>query len=260
MANNYASLQGKIYLGRLNSDGTRKGAWFVGNCPAGSIALSREKTDHKESTSGQRLLDKTTVTLKKAAIKLTLEEIILKNLVAALGADDAVSASGSYSGANYDTFGSGLAVGDIVKTKQHNLTSIVVKDSAGSPATLVNNTDYQILDAAHGLIQILNLGSYTQPFRAQYAYAATELAPFFTASDAREHYLYCALQNTERDPYQPIGVEIYRINLDPLAELPLINDEIGKLELTGDCYRDETKAADAQFGGFGRYIFVGANQ
>lgn len=264
MANNYANLQGKIYLGRLNADGTRAGAWYIGNCSQGSVSLTRETAEHKESTSGNRLIDKISTKQKGGTIKLSLEEIIKANLVAALGADEAVSASGSYTGSSYDAFGAGLKVGDVVKLRQANISSLVVKDSSGASfsasGTLTLGTDYKILDPVHGIIQILSLGSYTQPFRAQYAYAATDIVPAFTASDAREHYLYCALQNTERSPYQPVGVEVYRINLSPLAELPLITEEIGKLELEGKILADDTKAADSQFGSFMRYIYVGANQ
>ncbi len=191
-------------------------------------------------------------------MKITLEDIQKNNLLLAF-AGTSQTLSGSYSGSSYDTFDSTLAVGDIVKLKQFNVSTLVVKDSAGSPATLVLNTDYEIVDAKQGLIRILSLGSYTQPFRAQYAYASTSAVTGFTGSDDDEYYIYCALLNTEPSTDQAIGVEIYRVTFDPVKALALINDDMGQLELEGEVLRDSVRADDTNYGGFFRFIYADAN-
>jgi hypothetical protein len=139
------------------------------------------------------------------------------------------------------------------------LSAIVVKDSAGSPATLTLGTDYSVLDAKHGLIKILNLGSYVQPFRAQYSYAATTIVQSFEAADDQEYQIYVAGVNTEPQSDQRIGVEIYRVIFDPTKALALINAEGGSFDLEARIMRDLTKAADANYGGFLRWAYIDAN-
>jgi hypothetical protein len=65
------------------------------------------------------------------------------------------------------------AVGDYLPlpSGKKKVSSLVVTDSAGSPATLALGTDYEA-DADAGVIKILSLGAYTQPFKA----AGTEAA------------------------------------------------------------------------------------
>jgi hypothetical protein len=255
---NYYSFQGGIYLYKRNASGQRTGGWFIGNAPKASLDLSVDRRTHKESTSGQRLTDKVTTTTKKGRLKMTLEDIQKKNLLLAFAGTEQ-SLSGSYSGSNYDTFASDLAVGDIVKLDKFNVSTLVIKDSAGTPATLVLDTDYKIHSAKHGLIEILNLGSYQQPFRAQYAYAATTVITGYTAADDEEYYVYCALNNDEPATDQAIGIEIYRNIFDPVAALALINDEQGQLEMEAEVLRDATRADNTQFGGFFRWVYADAN-
>jgi hypothetical protein len=255
---NHFSFQGGIYLYKRNSSGARTGGWWIGNAPKAELSLSVERRKHKESYSGQRLTDKVTTTTKGGRLKITLEDIQKKNLLLAF-AGTSQSLSGSLSGSTYDTFTTGLVVGDIVKLDKFNISSLVIKDSAGSPATLVLDTDYKIHSAKHGLIEILNLGSYTQPFRAQYAYAATDVITGFTASDDEEYYVYCALNNDEPATDQAIGFEIYRNVFDPVAALALINDEQGQLEMEAEVLRDATRADNTQTGGFFRWIYCDSN-
>ncbi len=258
---NYYSFQGKLYLAKRDTTngGPNEGLRYVGNVPKGEIALSVERRKHKESTSGQRLVDKVQTTTKEGRIKLTLEDIQKKNVALAFAGNNVTLGAGSYAGASYDTFPNSLAVGDFVKTKFPNISTVVVKDSAGSPATLVANTDYRIISTKHGLIEILNLGSYTQPLRAQYGYASTEAVTAFEAADDQEYVLYCALLNTEPSTDQAIGIEVYRIVFDPAAVTQLINDDQGVLEIEGELLRDPVRAGDTNYGSFFRLVFADAN-
>ena len=255
---NLFSLQGELFIAKRNSISLGTEGFFAGNSPKIDVSLEVQRREHKESTSGQRQIDKIQTVTKGGKVVITLEDQQLANMKLALAASSA-SLSGSLSGSVYDTFASGLAVNAIVKTKFYNLSSIVVKDSAGTPATLVLDTDYKVLDAAHGLIQILNLGSYVQPFRAQYSYAATTVVPAFEAADDQEYQIYVAGLNTEAAVDQKIGVEIYRVIFDPTSALSLIHEEGGSFDLEGRILRDATKASDTNYGGFLRWAYVAAN-
>jgi hypothetical protein len=258
---NLYSGQGVILLAKLSTSNGARGSFFrIGNSPKFELSFNVERRKHKESMSGQRLVDKVQSTTKGGRVKMTIEDIRRDNLALLMSGSKVSLGSGSYSGSTYDAFPSGLVVGSIVQLTHPNASSIVVKDSAGSPATLVPNTDYRVLDADHGLIEILSLGSYTQPFRAQYSYAATDVITGLTANDDDEYELYLAAVNTEGSPTdQAMGVQIYRIVFDPTQLMSLINDEQGTFELEGEVLRHSSKADDSNYGGFCRLLYIDAN-
>lgn len=65
----------------------------------------------------------------------------------------------------------GLVAGDVITTNNKRISSVVITDSAGSPATLTLTTDYVITDAHDGIITLVNVTGFTQPFHVAYAYA-----------------------------------------------------------------------------------------
>jgi hypothetical protein len=147
-----------------------------------------------------------------------------------------------------------VAVGDYVKTAKQDLSSIVIKDSAGSPATLVLDTDYQITSAKHGTVKFLSLGSYTQPFKINYTYATTTNVNMFTAGFTDRWVKFDGLNTV--DSNKPCLIELYKVNFDPVAQLDLINDDIMKFELSGGALYDSTKEGDATLGQFGRLVLT----
>lgn len=257
---NLYSGQGKVYLAKRSAAGLPLALYWVGNCPKLEVQLTATRRKHQESYSGNRLVDKVQTTVKEGRFALTLEDIQKKNFALLVGGDTVALASGSYSATNFDTFASSVLVAqDLVKLTKPNVSSLVIKDSAGSAATLVANTDYEIVDAGHGIVRILNIGSYVQPFKAQYSYGATDVVTGFTADDAQEWYAYFAGLNTEANPDQRIGVEVYRIVFDPAKSLNLISNDQGSFDLEGEILRDNTKASDPNYGGFFRELYVDAN-
>lgn len=257
---NYFSGQGKIYIAKRDpTTGNPLNFYYMGNVPKLEAQYTATRRKHQESTSGQRLTDRVQSTTKEGRLALTLEDVQKKNLALLMAGNTVSLASGSFASASFDVFPSALVVGDIVKLAKPNATSFVLKDSAGSPATLVFNTDYAIIDAGHGLVQILNLSTYTQPFKAQYSYAATDAVTAYTADDDTEYYVYFAGINTEADPDQRIGADFYRCVFDPGKSLNLISADQGTFDLEAEILRDNVKAADANFGGFARIVYVDPN-
>lgn len=260
LKDNYYSGQGDVLIAKRDSSGNPGSFFMVGNAPKFELAQNVERRKHQESRSGNRLTDKVQSTTKGGRINLTLEDIRKDNVALLLGGSKVAGGSGSYSSGSPDTFPSGLAVGSIVKLAKPNASSIVVKDSAGTPATLTLNTHYRVLDADFGLVEILSLGSFTQPFKAEYSYAATDFVTALTANDDDEYFVYGAMLNTEGTPAdQKVGVSVYRVVFDPAALLALINNEQGSFDISGEVLRDNSRAADANFGGFARFEYVDAN-
>lgn len=240
------SFQGKVYAGERLSNGKLSKPEWMGNVPTMTLQMSTETTNKTESFSGNRLQYGRLQRGKTATLNLSFDEFLPQNVALALWASDLAVLTGTVSA---ETFESGLAVGDHVKLDNPFASSIVITDSAGTPATLTLNTHYEIVSANAGLIKILNIGSFVQPFKAAYSYAARESFTMFTAAPP-ERYIMLDGINTETD--EPVVVTLYRCKFDPVSDMGLIHDEYGQFQLSGSVLFDTVNAANANLGGFGR--------
>lgn len=256
---NFFSGQGQVLIAKRSAAGIPGAYWFVGNAPRFELKPTMERREHRESQSGQRLIDKVQTTSKGGTLDITLEDIRRDNVALMLSGKKVTLAAGSFTSGSPDTFPSGLVVNSIVKLSRPNASSIVVKDSAGTPATLTAGTHYVVRDAKHGIIEILNLGAFVQPFKAEYAYAQTDIVTTFEANDDDEYWVYFLGVNTEGVPDQQIGMDIYRVVFNAAELIALINEEQGSFDISARVLRDNVRAADANFGGFARWLYIDAN-
>jgi hypothetical protein len=251
------SFQGEIYIALLDATTKLPGSfWWIGNCPKAEFKPKIERRQKKESWSGKRQISRTAVKSREASLDMTIEDLNKHNVKVGLLGNLVTTAGGAITN---ETHGSLLEVGSVVKLKNPNASSIVVTDSAGSPATLVANTDYKVLDADHGLIEILSLGSYTQPFKFAYTSAATLVITGMEADDSNEYAIYCKLINTEDTPDQATALEIYRVQIDPTQLLALMNEDDGSFDISALVLRHNTNANDSERGGYFRWIYTDAN-
>lgn len=248
MATNlYFRGQGRLYLASRDVAGNPGPLSWVGNVSALSLTLETETLEHRESYTGQRGTDLKLVTGKTARMSATLESFDLDNLALGLyGAKVAVTGT-TVTG---ETLPTGLAVGDIVQTAHPKISSVVVKDSAGMPATLVAGTHYSVDDATFGRIQILSLGSFTQPFKVDYTYAARKDVGMFTAAAPERWFTFHGLNTANGN--SGVIVDLFRVALDPLSELALIGDEVAGYELRGEVLLDSTKSSAGALGQYAR--------
>jgi len=245
----YFSGQGKVFIASRAANGLPAAMRWVGNVPDLKITLETEKLEHKESSSGQRLTDLSLITGKKASVEFTLEEFSSDNLALALyGAKSSITGS-TVTG---EVLANPLAAGDYARLVNGKVSSVVIKDSAGTPATLVAGTDYEVASSDHGTLKILNIGSYVQPFKADYSYGEQVNVGLFQAA-APDRWLRFEGLNTA-DALKPVLIELYKVSLDPLAELALISDDLAKLTLSGAALYDASKVGDAILGQFGRVV------
>ncbi len=255
VANDF-SFQGQIYVAvRTPVTGVPGPLWWVANCPKAELAPKVERRIKRESWSGLRQISKSRIKTRDAELTMTLEDINVNNVKLGLLGKNVTTAGGAITAEAAPT----LAVGSVWKLKYPNATSIVITDSAGSPATLILNTDYKVLDAKAGLIEILGLASYTQPFKAAYTAAAVGVITGMEADDSTEYYIYCALINDEPSTDQPIGIEFYRTAFDPTALLSLINEDQGSFDVKATVLRDTVRALSTETGGYFRWIYNTAN-
>ena len=240
------SFQGKVYLGTRLTGGKPGALRWVGDAPKCDVSLTTDSEDRKESYSGNRL---TSARLQKgndAKVDMTLNWASADNLVLGMYGTQLAVTAGS---ATAEALPSGLVVGDEVVLEHGGISSLVVTDSTGSPITLVEDTDYEISSANGGVIKILNLGSFVQPFKAAYDYTASADVTMFTSTPPERYLLLDGVNTIDGSP---VRMRLYRVKFDPLSSLPLINDSFGTIELSGAVLYDSEAAIDSDLGGFGK--------
>jgi hypothetical protein len=248
----YASFQGRVYLGERNTNGEPINVRSPGNVADLSLSLKTDVIEHYESQTGQRAVDLRLVKQKSATVALTIEEFTKENLSLALYGSHVTDAGGSVT--DEPVGGAAPMIGDRYFLAHPKVSTLVVKDSAGTPATLTLGTHYTA-DTDFGALQFLDTTGLTAPFKASYAFGDVSEIGIFT-QPLPERYLRLEGLNTAQGNAKVL-VELYRVAFDPLKELALISNEYNKFDLEGSLLADSTKPYDAVLGQFGRIVQLG---
>lgn len=182
-------------------------------------------------------------------LSLTLNEPNVDNLRLIVRGEKVTSTSASV--VNEVLHGGMVAVGQFLTTKLPVLSSLVIKDSAGSPATLVLNTDYSVVDLTLGKIKILNLGSYVQPLTASYTSKTVTVVPVFNAGAKAWRIRIDGVNLVDN---AKLIAEYYRVRVNPAQNFPLIGAQFAEFQLEGAAIADTTKVSDSVLGQYGRII------
>ena len=250
------SFQGEIYASKLDATTKLPGKWWwMGNVPKGEIVPKIERRSKSESWSGLRQKVRSAIKSREYSLNLSIEDLHVENIARALLGKVVTTAGGPITNEQHGT----LAVGDVIKLKNPNASSIVITDSAGTPVTLTLDTHYKVLNAKAGFIEILSLGSLTQPFKFAYTAGAVKVITGMEADDSDEYAIACYLINTEDTPDQILGFEAYRLQFDPTQLLAVINEDQGSFDISAQGLRHNTNANDSERGGYFRWIYNDAN-
>jgi len=247
----YASFQGRVYLGKRDINGLPIEVRSPGNVADLKLSLKTEVLEHYESQSGQRSLDHRMIKSKSATINLSIEEFTKENLALALYGTHVATTGGTVT--DEPVGGATPVVGDRYFLAHPKVSALVVKDSAGTPATLTLGTHYTA-DTDFGALQFLDTTGLTAPFKASYAFGDVSEIGIFT-QPLPERYLRLEGLNTAQGNAKVL-VELYRVAFDPLKELALISNEYNKFDLEGSLLADSTKPYDAVLGQFGRIVQI----
>lgn len=242
------SLQGKVYAATRDSSTGKPGALrWLDNASTLQLTLSEDVDKPRESFSGHKMVTSTIGKGQDGTFTLTLTSFSAKNLALALSGTVTDVTTGTVTA---ESFPDDLEVGDIVALDHRDVSEVVITDSAtDSPATLTADTDYSIESADAGLVKILALGSYTQPFKAAYSYAAATKIAAFT-NPRPELYLVLDGINIADPNWPHVRADVFRASFDPVKTLDLINDGQGTLELSGTLIYDAVNATDSSNGGY----------
>lgn len=217
-----------------------------------SLSVSTEKVEHMSKRLSIASKDLSVVKSMAMVGKIVTSISTTALLKLGLYGSTATVTGGSFAATAY---ASGLAAGDIVAhpTGKTRFSSIVLTDSAGSPATLVLGTDYEVYDAAAGLIKILSVGSYTQPFKIAATEAAGTSVGFMTQRIFERCLWFSGINIADND--KPCIVKLHKMQISPFKEWTLLNsgNEVNKYEFEFECLKDTLLAADATLGQYGSY-------
>jgi hypothetical protein len=137
-------------------------------------------------------------------------------------------------------FAKALAVvGDYLPlpSNKKKVTSLVITDSAGSPATLALDTDYSA-DADAGVIKILSVGAYTQPFKAAGTETAGTQLNIFQTTPALQGMRFKGINLADSNDVKV--VDFGKVQISPAASWSLLNDgnEVNKYEIDFEILED----------------------
>lgn len=247
------SLQGSSFLAERDTNGNPGALVDVGDQSVLQLAATEQTDEYREHQTGNRNLSDVLTKSTDLELTLTLGEWILTNLAIGLhGAEADITGTDVAA----EALPANVAQNDYVRLDNPGISALVIKDSAGTPATLVEGTDYKIVDANFGRIQFIgDLSSYTQPFSAAYTYANYSQVAMLGQQAPIRWLRFEGVNTSASQQGQKYLVELYKVRFSPIASpLDLVNDSYGQIELKGMVLRDATKEGNAQLGQYGRII------
>lgn len=219
-----------------------------------TISIARESIEHISKRDPLASKDLKQTRYLSATGEITCSQHTASILAKYLFGTSAAVAGGSITA---EAFPTGIVAGDITpfpndRTHLSTFTSIV--DSAGSPATLVNLTDYEV-DEKAGVVkwQGGSFGTYTQPFKLNGTEAAGTGVGLIMQRVIHQWLRVKTYNLADSDAV--VVVDLYKCDIEPANEWQLINDgsDVNKYVIPFEMLKDTTKSSSATFGQYGRY-------
>lgn len=243
MAKQYISLQGKFYLAEI-TNGVAAAMRHLGNVPEFELEIGADLVEHQESTSGQRTTDFTMVKTTSVNFKGQLEEINPENLEYILSGMKSEVATKTVTDESLGT----VKAGEEIKLDGYNLTQVSFKAGAATIAT-----DKYVLDLVFGTVIFNDVTGLTDPILATYTTGAvthTSLASDFE----KEYELFFKGINTATG--DSMAVRLWRTKKSPETTFPLIHEDLGQYEISGQALSDVSKGSDATLGLYGHVVTI----
>lgn len=236
--------QGKVFLARRGANG-RPGAWrWLGDASTLNINLAVEQQTTKVSRGGLLLPAQQYRTALTASVSSTWHKFSAENLALALGATPVVE---PFSIKGSDELPAGILKGDIYSLPHTTVSNVVI-------AGLRNKVDY-VVDRQWGTIEFL-VTPANRAHLVNYEHLQNQSLPLLISSGVELSLRYQGV-NIANDN-APVLVELYRLVLEPLALLELINtgNNVAGLEISAQLLADTSRKNTSEFGYFGRLQLV----
>lgn len=240
---NYYYGQGKVYLSAR--DGVRRGHWrWIGDVSALSVALTCEQQVRKVSRGGSLVQATRTITSRNGSLAATWHNLSADNLSILLYGERYQYRQ------NWDeneALPDGIVAGDRICLEFQNVRDVKLSG-------LTEYDDF-IVDSGWGAIEFLKT-PLVQPVYASYDYASYQTVPVLASAPGEFALRYESINLAENG--RKTLVELYRINIDPVGVLELINTgtTLTGLETTALILPDLQKLPSQQLGMFGRISII----
>lgn len=243
----YMYLHGEVWLGDRSVTGTVPYFESIPEVDEISLAISTESITHMSKRTSQRVKDLNvpvgfdiTGSLKVSTTTADMLKMALFGAKAAVGAGTITAAS----------LGS-VVVGQWYKIPgdYRDITLTFIKDSNGSPITLVNGTDY-IIDTAAGMVKCV-LATGTMPWLVTGTSGVGTGVGLFNERKYEKWLRFKGINVADGD--NSVTLDLYKVQIQPASALQLMgsgNDVTG-LEIAFECLKDTTKSSTATFGQMG---------
>ncbi|AEH21871.1 VHS1058 protein [Vibrio phage 1] len=257
MANNiesyYFSGQGVVMLAEYDANNNLLGYRPIGNVSALSIGIETTRTEHRESQTGARGIDRVITTEVNANVSMTVENFIQENL--ALGLYGSTATEAAKTDITQDP--KARLLGTVEALDGINVANLVVSDAVSSPSiTYLEGKNYRLNKDAGSIYWMTeeeqtkagaaNVISAASTVAAKYDLGEQKILQGLETSNAPVRALRFEGLNTVENN-APVVVEIYKFETAPLAEYALINEEISNIELTGNALADNTRTTGSRY-------------
>jgi len=219
-----------------------------------NFGFTEERVKHRESFSGQNGLARDFGSGSDLTVNWTMNDDNLETTAPFVRGSVTTTATGTVTAENLPN---PVVVGAEYSLANPGISSLVITDSAGTPA-VVPNTHYEV-DARFGNVKFISLPTTPAfPFKAAYSYAARKQLALLNAPEKVFALRYEGINLAEGGA--PEIVEFYRMSAGLLKQLELITsgNSIAGKQVTGAVLIDPTKLANGTMGQYGRIIQVGA--
>lgn len=249
--------KGVVYLAEFDvATGFPKGGFFdMGECDSLSLLFEQQRAQKFSNRSCGSVLVADVRTRLTTQARLRPAENTAKNIQTFLQGTGVSVAATAITGETIPGTNPLPSVGDFLFTKHGFSAFTALKDSAGSPATLVLNTDYKVIDADGGIIQIIaSLSGKTAPLKADYTPKAHTVNKLLAASE-KDWVLRYSGVNCVTNEHE--NWEVYQVRMSLPSEWQILGDqEFAQYEITSPMLYNSLRAADGSglYGGYARQM------
>lgn len=243
----YFSMQGRIYIGPRNADGTRAPARWVYDSSVLNWTQTVESETITESWSGNRGVAARLTNSRQMTVNLNLRQLNLDNAALALQGVRVDIPSGTVLN---ETIGD-VAPGNVVALEYAAVSALTLVD--GAAAALVEDTDYTS-SLSTGVITFLT--TKTGVKASTYTYAAHSLVTALNGGSKDYYLLFDGVNTVDGTTTKCLG-EVYKINFSPASEFGYIQDSFGEMAIEGEALVDSVRQSDPKWGPFARVKLIG---
>lgn len=130
----------------------------------------------------------------------------------------------------------------------NNITLLTMTDSATTPNTVTEGTDFT-LDAVYGMLEFGDVSGFTQPFIADYSYQNPLTLAGLKAAPINRWVTFQGFNSANSNTIVP--VDFFNVSFSP-ASLDFLPDDLGTLQMQATLLIDPTRPAADLLGQFYR--------